>query len=116
MNKKNGSGAGLSDQGDNDFDLDASEQLEIYWQLIAASRQRQDKPALLTAQEQLLTLEGCELLVKREHEAEAAFDKARADKERIKWLGWILPLELFIFAAGASLWLLAEMEWLPEDF
>lgn len=90
--------------------------LEVCQKLIVASRERQGKPAQLTAGERRLTRVDCERLLDREREAEAAFNKAQADKEHIKRLWCILAFEIFLFAAGVGVWLLANADWLPEGF
>jgi hypothetical protein len=110
MGRTNGAATESINKDDDDFDDDASPPLEFYWEQIAASRQRQDKPVQLTPEERCLTVEGCELLLSHEHEEEAAINKARAEKERIKRLRWTL-----VFVSAEEKATSSHGEWLAWE-
>src|SRR5262249_39504460 len=98
---------------DDEEDEDASCSLEACWALSESSRQRQGKPPQLTSDEQRLTLEECEFLLRREHEAEKIAREQAAVEQYIKRLRRLLPFELGVIVLGVGLWFLAYMDWLP---
>jgi hypothetical protein len=112
MGKTNGA-VEPADEGD-DYDWGAPTSREVLQALIASSRGRQGRPAELTPEEQLLTRDECEHLLDREREAEAAFNKAKADEEHIKWQRWALRINTLLFIAALALELSAYADWLPE--
>jgi hypothetical protein len=67
----------------------------------------------LTGEEWLLPLDGCELLLRREREAEYALYKAKAHEEEIKKFRLSLRIDLIMVAGGVGLWLLSRVDGLP---